>query len=121
MTLGRMRAALGLVASLAMSGCGAGGIDTSLVTPISNSDAYATIGYLWGGVRSAILNKREPSTNAFSLPLTYQLPCTPGGQGSFQGTLGPAWGEVDPAVGSADRRRNDGPGTSIHGLSGRRT
>lgn len=87
MTLGRMRAALGLVASLAMSGCGAGGIDTSLVTPISNSDAYATIGYLWGGVRSAILNKREPSTNAFSLPLTYQLPCTPGGQGSFQGTL----------------------------------
>ena len=86
-TVGGMRAAFVLVASLTMSGCGAGGIDTSLVSPISNNDTYATIGYLWGGARSAILNKREPSTNTFSLPLSFQLPCTRGGQGSYQGTL----------------------------------
>jgi len=71
-----------------LAGCSTvGGIDTSLVSPISNSDTYATIGYLWGGARSAILNKREPSTDVFSLALGSQLPCTRGGQGSYQGTL----------------------------------
>ena len=73
--------------AMVLSGCGAGGIDTSLVSPISNNDTYATIGYLWGGARSAILSKREPSTNVFSLALAFQLPCTRGGQGSYQGTL----------------------------------
>ena len=80
-------AAFAFVALVVMSGCGAGGIDTSLNTPISNNDTYATIGYLWGGARSAILNKREPSTDVFSLALGYQLPCTRGGQGNYQGTL----------------------------------
>ena len=82
-----VRAAFAFAAAMSVSGCGAGGIDTSLVSPISNNDAYATIGYLWGGVRTAILNKREPSTDVFSLALAYQLPCTRGGQGSYQGTL----------------------------------
>lgn len=79
--------AIALAVVMLMSGCGAGGIDTSLVSPISNNDTYAIIGYLWGGARSAILNKREPSTDAFSLALAFQLPCTRGGQGSYQGTL----------------------------------
>ena len=70
-----------------LAGCGAAGIDTSLTSPISNSDAYATLGYLWSGARSAILNKREPSTDSFNLPLSFQLPCTRGGSGSFQGTI----------------------------------
>ena len=82
-----VRAGFAFAAAMTLSGCGAGGIDTSLVSPISNNDAYATIGYLWGGVRSAILNKREPSTDVFSLALAYQLPCSRGGQGSYQGTL----------------------------------
>ena len=64
-----------------------GGIDNSLTSPISNDDTFATIGYLWAGARSAIQAKREPSTNTFSLPLTYQVPCTRGGQGSYQGSL----------------------------------
>ena len=80
-------AAFAFVALVVMSGCGAGGIDTSLNSPISNNDTYATIGYLWGGARSAILNKREPSTDVFSLALSYGLPCTRGGPGSYQGTL----------------------------------
>ncbi|MEO8624646.1 MAG: hypothetical protein ABI625_26425 [bacterium] len=63
------------------------GIDPSTVSPISNNDTYATLGYLWAGARSAIQSKREPSTDAFSLPLTYALPCTRGGQGAYQGTL----------------------------------
>ncbi|MEP6990109.1 MAG: hypothetical protein ABJA80_04195 [bacterium] len=71
-----------------LAGCSSvSGIDSSLNSPISNADTYATIGYLWGGARSAILNKREPSTDTFSLPLSYQLPCTPGGSGSYQGSL----------------------------------
>ena len=74
--------------SLGLFSCSSvGGIDNSLSSPISNNDTFATIGYLWGGVRSAIQAKREPSTNTFSLPLTYQVPCSRGGQGSYQGTL----------------------------------
>ena len=76
-----------LVGVIVLNGCGAAGIDTSLTSPISNNDTYATIGYLWSGARSAILNKREPSTAVFSLALGFQLPCTRGGQGSYQGTL----------------------------------
>ena len=80
--------AVSIVASaLVVANCGAGGIDSSLSSPISNNDTYATIGYLWSGARSAILSKREPSTDSFNLPLSYQLPCTRGGSGSFQGTL----------------------------------
>ena len=75
-------AAMGLLSS-----CGAGGIDNSLGSPISNNDTYATIGYLWAGARSSILNKREPSTDSFNLPLSYQLPCTRGGSGSYQGSV----------------------------------
>ena len=74
-------------ATVLLVSCGAGGIDNSLGSPISNNDTYATIGYLWGGARSAILNKREPSTDSFNLPLSYQLPCARGGSGLFQGTL----------------------------------
>jgi hypothetical protein len=82
-----VRAACASVAMLVLVNCGAGGIDNTLGSPISNNDTYATIGYLWAGARSAILNKREPSTDSFNLPLSYQLPCTRGGSGSFQGTL----------------------------------
>lgn len=82
-----VRAACASAAMLVLVNCGAGGIDNSLSLPVSNNDTYATIGYLWSGARSAILNKREPSTDSFSLPLSYQLPCTRGGSGSFQGTL----------------------------------
>ena len=67
--------------------CGVGGIDTAGVSPISNDDTFATLGYLWSGVRAAIDSKREPSTNVFSLALTHQLPCIRGGQGAYQGTL----------------------------------
>ncbi|MEO5816041.1 MAG: hypothetical protein ABIT20_12255 [Gemmatimonadaceae bacterium] len=81
------RAVCAIAATLVVTSCGAGGIDTTVGSPISNNDTYATIGYLWSGARSAILNKREPSTDSFSLPLSYQLPCTRGGSGSFQGTL----------------------------------
>ncbi len=83
-----IRAVFVAAAAWALVGCSSvGGIDSSLNSPVSNADTYATIGYLWGGARSAILNKREPSTDTFSLPLSYQLPCTPGGSGSYQGTL----------------------------------
>lgn len=81
------RAIRAIALALVLTGCGAGGIDTSLSSPISNNDTYATIGYLWSGARSAILNKREPSTDTFNLPLSFQLPCTRGGSGSFQGTI----------------------------------
>lgn len=84
-TIGCVRV-MAVVALLA--GCsGVGTIDESLNSPISNDDTYATIGYLWAGARTAILNKREPSTDAFNLPVGYQLPCARGGQGLFQGTL----------------------------------
>ena len=77
-----------VAAALVLGSCsGVGGIDATLTSPISNNDTYATIGHLWAGARSAILNKREPSTASFNLPLSYQLPCTRGGQGAFQGTL----------------------------------
>ena len=72
---------------MGLVGCGAAGIDTTLSSPISNNDAYATIGYLLSGARSAILNKREPSTDSFLLPLRFHLPCTRGGSGSFKGTI----------------------------------
>lgn len=77
-----------LAVAFAVSSCSSvGGIDTAAVSPISNDLTYATLGYLWGGARTAIQNKREPLTSTFTLPLTYQLPCTRGGQGSYQGTL----------------------------------
>lgn len=73
---------------LVLTGCAkVGGIDASLVSPITNDVAYATLGYMWSGVRGAIAAKREPSADTFSLPLSYQLLCTRGGQGSYQGTL----------------------------------
>ena len=77
-----------LVLTLSLSACKrVGGIDSSLILPISNNDAIALLGYLWGGARSAIAKEREPSTSPFSLALTYALPCTRGGTGSYQGTL----------------------------------
>lgn len=83
---GARRAACSL--SLGLLSCSSvGGIDNSLTSPISNDDTFATIGYMWAGARSAIQAKREPSTNTFSLPLTYQVPCARGGQGSYQGSL----------------------------------
>ncbi len=81
------RAVCAIAATLVVTSCGAAGIDNTFGSPISNNDTYATIGYLWSGARSAILNKREPSTDTFNLPLSHQLPCTRGGSGSFQGTL----------------------------------
>lgn len=83
---GRATSALALV--LTLTACqGVGGIDTSQVSPISNDDTYATLGYLWAGARSSIESKREPSTNAFNLQLSHQLSCSRGGQGAYQGTL----------------------------------
>ena len=82
------RVTCALILATAMASCsGVGGIDTTSVSPISNDDTFAMLGYLWGGARSAITNKREPSDGTFNLPLTYQLPCTRGGQGAYQGTL----------------------------------
>lgn len=82
------RATWALTLAIVIGGCsGVGTIDASLVSPISNDDTYATIGYLWGGVRSAIGSKREPDVGPFNLALSAQLPCTRGGQGSYQGTL----------------------------------
>ncbi len=75
-----------ILATMLGSGC-AGGIDESLNSPISNNDAYATLGYLWGGAVSAILREREPSTDTFNLALSYGLPCTRGGSGTYSGTL----------------------------------
>jgi hypothetical protein len=71
---------------LLLAACGVDGIDASAVAPISNDDTYATLGYLWSGVQSSIQREREPSTDTFSLPLSYQLPCTRG-SGAYQGTL----------------------------------
>jgi uncharacterized protein YceK len=80
------RLALALV--MALSGCSSvASIDTSNVSPVSNDDTYATLEYLWAGVRTAIESRREPSTATFSLPLSYQFACTRGGQGAYQGTL----------------------------------
>lgn len=93
-SLGTMRAkrwrlprALHVGAALLLAACGVGGIDTTGVAPISNDDTYATLGYLWSGVRSAIERQREPSTDTFSLPLSFQVACAGGGSGSYQGTL----------------------------------
>jgi hypothetical protein len=78
----------GLAIVVSTAGCSSvGGIDAGSVSPISNNDTYATLGYLWAGARSAIQSKREPSTDTFNLPLNYTLPCTRGGQGAYQGTL----------------------------------
>ena len=79
-------AARALLLAVSLSGC-VGGIDATGVSPISNDETFATLGYMWGGVRSAIANKREPFDGMFTLPLSYQLPCTRGGQGAYQGTL----------------------------------
>lgn len=83
----RIPRALHIGTALLLAGCGVGGIDTTAVAPISNDDTYATLGYLWSGVRAAIERQREPSTNTFSLPLSYQVACAGGGSGSYQGTL----------------------------------
>ncbi len=82
---GQSARALGVV--LILASCRANGIDASAVAPISNDDTYATLGYLWSGVKSSIEREREPSTDNFSLALAFQLPCTRGGSGSYQGTL----------------------------------
>lgn len=81
--------ALGALAlALSAASCSrVGGIDASKASPISNDDTYATLGYLWSGAEGAIAREREPSTSPFSLALSYQLPCTRGGSGSYQGTL----------------------------------
>ena len=81
-----LRRALGVGMTILASGC-VGGIDESLTSPISNNDAYATIGYLWNGARDAIAREREPSTNTFNIALNYGLPCTRGGSGTYRGTL----------------------------------
>ena len=80
------RTAHALGALLVLSACGVDGIDVSKVAPISNDDTYATLGYLWSGVQSSIQRQREPATDTFSLPLSFQLPCTRG-SGAYQGTL----------------------------------
>lgn len=82
----RLPRALHVGAALLLAACGVGGIDTTAVAPISNDDTYATLGYLWSGVRSAIEREREPSTDTFSLPLSFQVSCA-GGSGAYQGTL----------------------------------
>ncbi|MCX5767895.1 MAG: hypothetical protein NTZ43_11815 [Gemmatimonadetes bacterium] len=83
-----LRATAVAVLVFALAACSkVGGIDASLASPISNDATYATLGYMWSGVRAAIAAKREPSTDTFSLPLSYQVLCTRGGSGSYQGTL----------------------------------
>ncbi|MEP7384680.1 MAG: hypothetical protein ABI910_23620 [Gemmatimonadota bacterium] len=82
---GRSTRILGVV--LILASCRANGIDASAVAPISNDDTYATLGYLWSGVKSSIEREREPSTDTFSLALAFQLPCARGGSGAYQGTL----------------------------------
>lgn len=81
-----MRATIAIALAASLSGC-VGGIDSTGVSPISNDDTFATLGYLWAGARSAIVSRREPSVGTFNLPLAYQLPCARGGQGAYQGTL----------------------------------
>jgi uncharacterized protein YceK len=82
------RAIVALALVIALGGCSSvPTIDTSSASPISNDDTYATLSYLWVGVRTAIEARREPSTDTFNLPLSYQFPCTRGGQGAYQGTL----------------------------------
>ena len=82
------RAACALALAMGMAACSrVGGIDASNVSPISNDDTYATLGYLWSGAQGAIDREREPSASPFTLTLNYQLPCTRGGSGSYQGTL----------------------------------
>lgn len=92
-------AACALALTLSLSACKrVGGIDSSLVSPISNDDAIALLGYLWRGAQSAIAKEREPSISPFSLTLSYSLPCTRGGSGSYQGTLA---GSKSAGTGSA--------------------
>jgi hypothetical protein len=81
-----LRCAAAILATMIGSGC-AGGIDESLNSPISNNDTYAVLGYLWSGAREAILRQREPSTDAFTLALSYGLLCPRGGSGTYHGTL----------------------------------
>ena len=82
------RATCALTLCISLGACsGLGTIDATSVSPISNDDTFATLGYLWAGARTAIESKREPSTDTFSLPLSYQLPCSRGGKGGYQGTL----------------------------------
>lgn len=77
-----------LASLVAAQGCGGlGKIDSSSVSPISNDDTYATLAYMWSGIRTAIQSKREPSVGAFNLQLSSQAACTRGGTGSYQGTL----------------------------------
>lgn len=72
----------------AMAGCGgAGTIDQTSVSPISNEATFATLGYLWDGVRSAIVAKREPAVGPFNLVLHYEPPCSRGGSGSYKGSV----------------------------------
>jgi hypothetical protein len=86
-----------MLAPMLAGGC-VGGIDESLTSPITNNDAYATIGYLWNGARDAIVREREPSTNTFTIALNYGLPCTRGGSGTYRGTLA---GTKASGIGSA--------------------
>ena len=99
LVLSGSRASRTLALVITVTACqGVGGIDTSQVSPISNDDTYATLGYLWAGARTAIESKREPSTNAFNLQLSHQLACSRGGQGAYQGTLA---GNKNGGTGSA--------------------
>ena len=81
------RTACALAFAAVLGACSVGGIDPSSVSPISNDEAYATLGYLWGGARTSIEGKREPSTDTFTLQLSYKVPCALGGEGAYQGTL----------------------------------
>ena len=82
------RATCALTLTIVLAACsGLGKIDETSVSPISNDNTFATLGYLWAGARTAIENKREPSAGTFNLPLSYQYPCTRGGKGGYQGTL----------------------------------
>ena len=84
--LPRSRSLRALALALVLAAC-VGGIDTTAVSPISNDDTFATLGYLWSGAQSAILTKKEPSTDTFNLALGNQLACPRSGQRSYQGTL----------------------------------
>ena len=63
------------------------GIDPDNGTTLGNDESLATVGYLWGGMRTAIEAAREPATDTFSIALSHQLPCLRGGTGAYAGTL----------------------------------
>jgi hypothetical protein len=74
--------------ALALLACSrVGGIDSNLISSVSNDDTYAALAGMWAGGQAAINAKREPLTGTFTLPLSYAIPCPAGGSRAYQGSL----------------------------------